>query len=209
MSKKKASYYVVWKGAIPGIYQTWDECKSQIMGFPGARYKKFENLAEAEYAYAAGPEVTKSASAKKRSGLIQSDKKPIWESISVDAACSGNPGLMEYRGVYTKNGKQLFHQGPFPEGTNNIGEFLALVHGLALLKKKNSPLPIYSDSKIAIGWIYKKKARTKLNPSPANHELFQLIRRAEAWLASHHFDTPIYKWETASWGEIPADFGRK
>ena len=60
----------------------------------------------------------------------------IKESIAVDAACSGNPGNMEYRGVYTKTKEQIFHQGPFPQGTNNIGEFLALVHGLAFFKKR-------------------------------------------------------------------------
>lgn len=43
---------------------------------------------------------------------------------------------MEYRGVDTKTRKQIFIQGPFEEGTNNIGEFLAIVHGLALLKKR-------------------------------------------------------------------------
>ena len=43
---------------------------------------------------------------------------PIKESIAVDAACSGNPGKMEYRGVYVADGRELFHIGPFEEGTN-------------------------------------------------------------------------------------------
>jgi len=134
---------------------------------------------------------------------------PNFESMSVDAACSGNPGVMEYRGVYSKTGEEIFHQGPFKYGTNNIGEFLALVHGLALLKQKNSPLPIYTDSKTALAWVKLKKAKTKLEKNDSTDVLFDLIARAEIWLKNNKYTTVILKWETAVWGEIPADFGRK
>lgn len=87
--------------------------------------------------------------------------KPEMNSIAVDAACSGNPGAMEYRGVETATGREIFRQGPFSEGTNNIGEFLAIVHGLAMLKKMNSDLPLYSDSVNAISWVKKKKAENR------------------------------------------------
>ena len=50
---------------------------------------------------------------------------PIPEAIVVDAACAGNPGVMEYRGLYLPSRTTLFEMGPFPLGTNNIGEFLA------------------------------------------------------------------------------------
>jgi ribonuclease HI len=116
---------------------------------------------------------------------------------------------MEYRGVYTKTGEEVFRQGPFKEGTNNIGEFLALVHGLALLKQKNSPLPVYTDSKTALAWIKTKKAKTKLEKNELNAALFDLISRAEKWLVENEYTTQILKWETTAWGEIPADFGRK
>jgi len=131
------------------------------------------------------------------------------ESISVDAACSGNPGMLEYRGVYTKTGKEIFHQGPFRNGTNNIGEFLAIVHALALLKQKNSQLPLYSDSRTALKWVQQKKAKTKLEKNEENEYLFELIARAENWLQNNEYSTPLLKWETEAWGEIPADFGRK
>ena len=130
-------------------------------------------------------------------------------SIAVDAACSGNPGKMEYRGVYTATKQELFHVGPFEQGTNNIGEFLALVHGLAFLKQQNSALPLYSDSRNAIGWVQKKKCKTLLEREPRNEAIFDLIERAEKWLNENNYTTPILKWETSEWGEIPADFGRK
>ena len=144
--------------------------------------------------------------------LLEKDKygTPILESISVDAACAGNPGKMEYRGVLTHNKQQIFIKGPFKRGTNNIGEFLALVHGIALLKSKNQHnLPIYSDSKIAMSWIRQKKCKTNLHFDASNKDLLEFIKRAENWLKENTFKNPILKWETKAWGEIPADFGRK
>ena len=116
---------------------------------------------------------------------------------------------MEYQGVETSTKKRLFHVGPFPEGTNNIGEFLGIVHGLGYLKKYGFSIPVYTDSKTAIAWVKKKKANTKITPNKKNAELLELISRAEDWLHNNTWDNPILKWETKDWGEIPADFGRK
>ena len=100
--------------------------------------------------------------------------------------------------------------GPFQKGTNNIGEFLALVHGIALLKSKNKEdIPIYSDSKIAMSWVKQKRCKTNMNFDASNKDLLDLIKRAEKWLKENTFKNPILKWETKAWGEIPADFGRK
>jgi ribonuclease HI len=116
---------------------------------------------------------------------------------------------MEYRGVYLLNGQQVFHFGPV-HGTNNIGEFLAIVHGLALMKQRGIVMPLYSDSRNALNWVKQKKCKTKLERTPRTEQLFQMIERAEAWLQTHDYkDIPIRKWETEKWGEVPADFGRK
>jgi ribonuclease HI len=213
MAKPKQKYYVVWEGHTPGIYHTWDECKRQTDGHPSAKYKAVESLAAAEYAI----KRNYFEFIKKFDSLIPS-KSPlkiskahiIADSISTDAACSGNPGLMEYQGVETVSKRQLFHKGPFLDGTNNIGEFLGLVHGLALLHRLgNDHTAIYTDSKTAIAWVKNKKAKTTLELTKNNAELFELIDRAEIWLKTHTFKNKIIKWETESWGEIPADFGRK
>ena len=117
---------------------------------------------------------------------------------------------MEYRGVHIRTGKEIFRVGPLPDGTNNIGEFLALVHGLAWLKQQNRPnIPIYSDSRNAQLWIKAKSCRTKLERSGRNDQVFDLIDRAEKWLAVNKVTNPVLKWKTEEWGEIPADFGRK
>ncbi|MDR0973035.1 MAG: hypothetical protein LBM61_03510 [Prevotellaceae bacterium] len=129
-------------------------------------------------------------------------------AIAVDAACSGNPGPMEYRGVHIAARQQLFHF-KIEKGTNNIGEFLAIVHALAYMKQQGWRLPVYSDSHNALLWVQKKQCKTKLPRTPDTEKLFRIIERAEKWLRENTYDVPVLKWETAQWGEIPADFGRK
>lgn len=131
------------------------------------------------------------------------------EAWAVDAACSGNPGPMEYRAIDLQTGVQVFHFGPI-HGTNNIGEFLAIVHALALMDKMGiHDKVIYSDSYNAILWVNKKQCKTKLERNEQTEKLFEIIARAETWLRTHVVRTPIIKWETSKWGEVPADFGRK
>lgn len=211
MAKKK-KYYVVWKGTEPGVYDNWTDCLLRTKGVSGARYKSFPTREAAERAFSESPDehISKPYSPRLKSTDATSVGPCIPQSLAVDAACSGNPGDMEYRGVHVATGKQVFHVGPMAQGTNNIGEFLAIVHALALCAKTGQPqLPIYSDSHNAILWVRLKKCRTKLAPTAANAPLFDLIRRAEAWLHTHTYTNPILKWETTAWGENPADFGRK
>ncbi|MEJ2162739.1 MAG: ribonuclease H family protein [Robiginitalea sp.] len=208
MAKKKR-YYVVWKGKNPGVYSSWDACKAEIEGFEGALYMAFDSKEEADQAARSSYQQIQKSRKKRSRESLEKFGEPNYHSIAVDAASSGNPGIMEYRGVETRSGKNLFRQGPFPEGTNNIGEFLAIVHGLAYLRKNKSDRIIYTDSRTAISWVKKKKCNTRLKPSKKNEDLFELVHRAEAWLKAHSYKTPIVKWETRAWGEIPADFGRK
>jgi ribonuclease HI len=207
MAKQK--YYVVWKGHQTGIFTSWPDCEKQIKGFEAALYKSFENLEIAEKAFKSKPHLYMGKSKSAKENTTSGNHRPIMPSMAVDAACAGNPGVMEYRGVDTATKVEIFHQGPFAQGTNNIGEFLALVHALALLQKQNPALPVYSDSITAIAWVRGKKAKTKLEQIPQNDVLFDLIARAEKWLKVNTWQNPILKWDTANWGEIPADFGRK
>ena len=207
--------YVVWEGRHPGIYSSWEDCKAEVENFPNARYKAFSSRTEAIMAYRESDreasEVLRSISRhlKEESAGYMSNPEINPDSIAVDAGCSGNPGKMEYRGVYLRTGKEVFHQGPFEHGTNNIGEFLAIVHALALLKKNGSNMTVYSDSAVAQKWVRDKRCNTKLEKKKKNSELHALILRAEAWLAANDYANPVMKWKTDKWGEIPADFGRK
>jgi len=213
---KSKKYYVVWNGRQPGVYLTWDDCQAQVRGFEQAKFKSFDRLADAEAAFLEhhaqhiklAKRGTKKTETPERS-LDQLRKMGVdMSSICVDAACSGNPGVLEYKGV-TMDGKLLFHRGPFPEGTVNLGEFLGIVHSLAYLRQRGFDWPVYSDSRTAIAWVRKKAINTNLVRSPKNEKLFELVDRALKWLRENEWPNRVLKWETAHWGEIPADFGRK
>jgi ribonuclease HI len=199
----------VWKGRKTGIFTSWAECEKHVKGFVGARFKAFDTLKEAESALKSGYEAHKG----KPSSLgrwKEASEKPILPSICVDAACSGSPGKMEYRGVFLESGKEFFHIGPFPDGTNNVGEFLAVVHALTWLAKNKKKLSVYSDSENAISWVYTGQCRTKLKRTARNAPIFMLIKSAENWLAENELrDDAVLKWDSDMWGENPADFGRK
>lgn len=213
MGKPKKKYYTVWKGHKTGVFESWNDCKAMIKDYQGAQYKSFSTFEAAKEALKGNYKDYIGKTSKFKSELSEAQLKkigqPNYNSIAVDAAVSGNPGKMEYRGVETKSKKQLFIQGPFEEGTNNIGEFLAIVHGLAFLKKHQSNLIMYTDSRTAMSWVKKKKCNTKLERTEKNKTLFELVDRAEHWLKTNTYNTVIVKWETKAWGEIPADFGRK
>lgn len=209
MAKNK--YYTVWAGHNIGVYDSWAECQLQIKGFPGAKFKGFETREEAEYALEhhysefVGQKTVSGTPVKK---VVPDSPEIIQNSIAVDAACSGNPGKMEYRGVHVASGQEIFHFGPI-FGTNNIGEFLAIVHALALSVQKGWNMPVYSDSVNAQLWVKHKKCKTKLERNEKSQKVFEMIDRAEKWLANNKYNIKILKWETDKWGEIPADFGRK
>jgi ribonuclease HI len=204
---EKQKYYVVWEGVTPGIYTSWDDCLPQIKGYRGAKYMAFGTMEEAEYAFNRPPGESLGKKAPEPM-TRQIPRGVIMDSLAVDAACSGNPGMMEYRGIHLASQSEIFHIGPMM-GTNNIGEFLALVHGLAVIKTAEHQIPIYTDSTNAIKWVGKKKCNTNLPRTAKTEQLFQIIERAEKWLRENTYTSPILKWQTKVWGEIPADFGRK
>ncbi|TAH48837.1 MAG: ribonuclease H [Chloroflexota bacterium] len=216
---KKQKYYVVWKGRRAGIFSTWAEAEAQVKGFAGAQFKAFSSRAEADAAFRNGRVATEPGSVATPRSVTPSARwhqlrligipSPIQPSYCADAACAGNPGVMEYRAVKTETGEILFARGPFPEGTNNIGEFLALVETLQILRERNDASPIYSDSRNAINWVKAKTCKTQLSENSRNAELFERIERAEEWLRENSYANKILKWDTENWGEIPADYGRK
>lgn len=209
----KQKFYVVWVGRVSGVFSNWNDCKSQVYEFEGAKYKAFESKIEADRAFRDGYK----AYYKKKNAisnpsfqyLSTADVQPNLNTLSVDAACNMVTGQMEYQGVHTGTRELWFKQGPFPKASNNIGEFLALVHGLALMKQKNIEIPIYSDSITAIAWVRQKKHKSIVLPTDENETIFDLLIRAEEWLKNNTFSNQIIKWNTKNWGEIPADFGRK
>lgn len=216
MAKSQRKFYVVWEGRAPGIYTDWEECKIQIENWPGAKYKSFPDQDSATEAFRSDPGaflIFKAMAARakaNKSNDYASNPAIAANAWAVDAACSRNPGPVEYRCVRVADGTEVFHVGPLDDGTNNIGEYLAIIHAAAQLAKDgDTRTPIYSDSRTAMSWVRNRGARTKLARTPRNAKIFDLLARADRWIQTHTIVNPLLKWDTDSWGEIPADFGRK
>jgi ribonuclease HI len=211
----KRKFYVVWVGYAPGIYDSWEECQLQTKGYPGAKFRAYDSLESATEAYRGDPaeqlDIVRAIASHTQTVINYSAFPEIrTDAIAVDGACSTNPGPMEYRGVRVATGEQIFHYGPVAGGTNNIAEYVAIIHAAAMLAAQGDyTTPIYSDSRTAQGWIRNRKSRTTIKPTAENAQVRQLLARADAWIATHHIPNPIIKWNTEVWGEIPADFGRK
>jgi ribonuclease HI len=212
MAHKSHKYYAVRKGRQTGIFTNWQDCKAQVHQFPHAEYKSFATQSEAEAFLRRPAPAPVPLKINQITNLVSADAPVVpfvADSICVDASCRGNPGKMEYRGVHTGSGVEIFHSPVFPVGTNNLGEFLAIVHGLTYLQQRGSAIPIYSDSRTALLWVARKQVHTNLPRHAPTEAIWQCIDRALRWLNSHTYPNPLYKWDTAVWGEIPADFGRK
>ena len=240
MAKAKQKYYVVWRGKQPGIYTTWADCQAQVKGAQASLYKAFSTPQEAEAAFAGNPydyigqrrdsavQPSDNAAGDPSGGppkgpagcpppppayrhdtVLPLPPAVTADAWAVDAACAHNPGPMEYRGIDLRTGAVVFHFGPI-YGTNNIGEFLAIVHAMALMTQRGERRTIYSDSVNAMSWVKQRCCKSKLAQNARSQQAWQLIERAVAWLQSHDVKPfPLRKWETHLWGEIPADFGRK
>lgn len=220
MAKDK-KFYVVFKGRNPGVYDDWGDAKEQIDNFEGAVYKGYSSAAEASEAYRKATRKSDGSLgeflARASSRSLPKPGQPDYmtnpevdlDAWAVDASCLGNPGKMEYQGVELMTGRTLFRVGPFDDATNNIGEFLAIVHAMALMTREGKFHNIYSDSVSGMAWVRTRKVKTQLKPTPRNAKVFELMARAVTWLNTHQFPCKVMKWQTEHWGEIPADFGRK
>ncbi len=210
----KKKFYVVWQGLSPGIYDSWEECQAQVEGFAGARYKAFPDIESATAAFRGSYEDQASLLIQmaKRAPSAGYEQFPEirTDAWAVDGACSGVPGPMEYQCVEVATGRRIFHLGPIDGGTNNIAEYVALVHALALLDQMGDhSRPVYSDSRTALAWLRNRHSKTTLEPTPENARVFELLSRADRWVRTHSTPNPVLKWQTETWGEIPADFHRK
>lgn len=208
MTKK---YYVVWKGRKSGIFTTWNECKAQVDGFAGARYKSFPTLGEAESAFGGRSSfATKAASGSKsafsKSSGVNKSKTPSLSQqqitdmlfdikIFTDGACEPNPGEAGTGlAVYLKNDLSELWYGLYqPMGTNNTAELQGLEQAFILAKEKlktGLSVAIYSDSKYSIDCITKwasgweKKGWTKSGGEIKNLDIIKAAYALYKELAS-------------------------
>src|SRR5699024_9777569 len=204
------------------IYTNWADCQAQTKNFAQAKFKSYGSREQAEKAFREGAQHHWGKGSVKNDKKEQTSRKTNpnksdtttsneidYNSISVDVGTRGNPGPVEYQGVDTQTGKVIFSHGPISKGTNNLGEFLAIVHALAYLNKIGSNKAVYTDSRNAMKWVREKAVSTTLKRDATTREIWDLIDRALHWLHQHTYENKVLKWDTKKWGEIKADYGRK
>jgi ribonuclease HI len=213
MKKQNQKYYVVWIGRSPGVYSSWPACLRQVHGYANAKHKSFTSSQAAENAFRDGHEKHWGSNGRltpKKPNLLSAAQGPITDSLCVDAAWNSQTKAIEYRGVWLADKSIAFQLGPYWDATNNIAEFLAIVDGLSLLASEGRSCPVYSDSKVAIGWVRDKEVRSKsVHLGKTSSQINDLVHEAVEWLNDNDQHNPVLKWVTRIWGENPADFGRK
>lgn len=211
MSKKRQKFYTVWKGRKPGVYDNWEECRKQTDGFEGARFRSFATKELAEQAYREDYHNYINFTPSTDDSPAQTLNDYERNAIAVDASCTGNPGMTEFQGIDLRTGETVLKSKTYRKGTNNIGEFLAIVKCLEMIRTgmiKGNPI-IYSDSQAAIAAVKNKKLKSTLSEDEDTKEILQDLKKAEQMLKENLYETEIRKWDTQKWGETPADFGRK
>ncbi|NOU52866.1 ribonuclease HI [Pseudoalteromonas sp. JBTF-M23] len=209
MAKK---YYVVWQGRKTGIFSSWAECKSQVDGFTGAKFKSFPTLNEAESAFGksprgltakANPKLTKPSNKQKPAPLSQEqiDAMPFEVKIYTDGACEPNPGEAGTGlAVYEHNKLSELWYGLYqPLGTNNTAELQGLHQALLIAKDKlatGNTVAIFCDSKYSIDCItkwasgWKQKGWTKPSGEIKNLDIIQpayaLYQDIASQITIHH-----------------------
>lgn len=151
------TYYSVAKGIKIGIYNNWEDCKSNVKGYSGAIYKKFKTFEEANNFLN-----NQGIKSIVKPTIINSNEKTKLDNLDkhyfvyTDGACSNNGtkkacaglgiyfGNNDYRNVSKKiQGKQ----------TNNVAELMAILNTIPIINKdleNGFNITIVSDSQYAI-----------------------------------------------------------
>ena len=106
----KKNFYGVRKGFNPGIYKTWDECKAQVNGFPGAEYKGFATLDEVNIYMGNIPNKTNAPIDIPTTSSIVNDELPKVYAF-VDGSFNSKTNVYGYGGFIVYNGQKDILQG--------------------------------------------------------------------------------------------------
>lgn len=173
-------FYAVAIGIKQGIYLSWDEAKKNVMGYPNAKYKKFNTQEEAcNYINLYNPKP-----------IIQNNDLNDKIIVFTDGSCKKN-GLNSNKCGYAiifpqyfkYNFKNKLNLGPY---TNNRAEFMAFIDACQIANQidpdKRKTLKVYTDSMLLINsitlWIdgwFKNDWKKSTGSLLANIDLLKII----------------------------------
>lgn len=170
-------FYAVLHGRIPGVFNTWGECKVQVNAFKGARFKKFSTLSEAQD-YMCG--ITETIDSTVHTSCIDEEYTNVYTDGSLFR--TGGKIYCGY-GYYIPKTDTRFYAPLQGNQTNNRAELQAIidaiVHNTSLWIQNK--IRIYTDSQYSIqifnetGRAYRKVNYIKHNKNVLNADL---VRRA-------------------------------
>lgn len=154
MSNSKKVVYAVAHGRRPGLYDSWDSCKRNVLNFSGAKHKSFRGSSAERDAL----EWIRTSLATRTNFTVARSRKFVY----TDGSCINN-GTVNARGgvgVYYDDGRRFsFALNGESRQTNNVAELTAILFVLRnLLKEKVvSPVTIVTDSKYSINALLNKR----------------------------------------------------
>ena len=162
-----SKFYAVKVGKVKGIFLEWADCEAQVKGYPGAQYKSFKTLEEAEAYLALTPAMpttvtmpaqnTVSPTVPSYGGMPSNTANANHLDVYVDGSFSGN----NYGwGFAVYNGNELIHSD-YGTGTNadaismrNVaGELAATLRAVQWAVKNNRRIVIHHDYIGISAWV--------------------------------------------------------
>lgn len=128
------------------------------------------------------------------------------DKIIVHSTANTKTKRMAYKGFNESTNKWIFKVKYKGYCTQNVADFMAIVHALHYCKINNIDLPIYNDNLVAIKWVKDKKVNSLLIKTKENHELFQSFENALVILKQNDFLNPILFWKKKELGNIKNPF---
>lgn len=134
--------------------------------------------------------------------------------IAVDGWCANTSWwwVWYYRGILIKNGEvnngKVIFEKEFPQTSNNLTEYLAILEAMRWRMKNDPKIAIYSDSTVAIWWV--RKWGHNCSQLPMWQHAKSYTEKLENWRnkSKAPFEN-IYQRFTKKWWDIPADYGKK
>ena len=170
--------YGVYKGFNPGVYYTWEDCKKEVIGFSGAKFKKFDDIISAKKFVKYGTVEKSNEFLKSNDEFINIDEINVY----TDGGCYGNGKELCYGGYgifFSENNPKNMFSSVNGKCTNNICELKAILDVLIILKKDidlGTKICIWTDSEYCIKAFTSsgdKYHRNLWKPKPANIELIK------------------------------------
>ncbi|GAB0092782.1 Ribonuclease H1 [Sergentomyia squamirostris] len=184
---QRMPFYAVAKGRQVGVCNSWDECKANVTGYSGARYKKFNTVAECQEFIAQNSSgASKILSSHEGSNLGSSPKIGSGTSAAVSVPSVGCIRTYSSCPEYSEDGyRNVWTDGACPGNGQNAntagrGVFFGKDHPWNISERADGP-PTNNRGEIQAAWraiqVAKQHGETKLRINTDSDFLIKSIEK--------------------------------